>query len=79
MRLYRGDVVFVPLGPETVRGVVRQIDGDRAQVQLDADWVWLFTEDLTWHGESLVKLPHTERGWRRLGRKLLTAGGRMAP
>jgi len=75
--LYRGDVVIVQLGPETARGIVREIyrtrDLERAKVQIGDHWTWLFTEELTWNGECMVRLPRTDRGWRKLGR-LVAAG-----
>ena len=73
MRLYRGDVVLVPLGPEVVRGIIREIDGHRAMVQIGGDWTWVVAGELRWNGECLVKLPHTERGWRKLGKAMAGA------
>jgi hypothetical protein len=69
--LYRGDVAIVALGPEIVRCVVRQFEGERVKVQIGADWTWIFTEELRWDGLCLGgRLPRTEWGWRRLGRKV---------
>jgi hypothetical protein len=67
-RLYRGDIAYVALGPARAKCIIREVIGDRAKVQLEDDWTWLFTEELTWIGDCLTKLPRTERGWRKFGR-----------
>lgn len=68
MRLYRGDLAIIALGPEVVWCVVREIEGERAKVQIGRDWTWIFTGELRWDGRCFAgKLPRTERGWRKLG------------
>jgi hypothetical protein len=67
VRLYRGDVVTVQLGPKMATGIVRDVQGDRASVQIGRDWTWFVTGELNWDGTCIGRLPRTERGWRRLG------------
>lgn len=75
---YRGDVVTFPNEPGgRTRGIIRELSRDRsrARVQIGADWTWLFTGDLTWTGECLTaRAPRTGWGWKRLGRKIASAG-----
>lgn len=72
-RLYRGDVVIIALGPEIVRCVIREVDGERAKVQIGRDWTWVFTGELRWNGDSITsRLPRTERRWRKLGMAIST-------
>lgn len=66
---YRGDVVTWSYGVDSVRGIIRAVEGDRAKVQIGRDWTWLFVSDLNWTGDSLTKTPRTEHGWRKLGEK----------
>lgn len=78
-RLYRGDVAIIALGPQIACCVVRQVSGDRAKVQIGADSPWVFTGELRWDGRCFDgRLPRTEWGWRRLGRRTQATCARPA-
>lgn len=68
--LYPGDIVRDDHTP--CRLIIRETDQEhgRVKVQVGPDWTWVPVAGLIWEGDCLIRLPHTERGWRRIARRI---------